>query len=191
MHKRYKLLLVILVISTLLSLAGCKKNQVPMVNNSEKIKELKISDSAESNEDWLRVNVYFDGSIDETKAQSVKEERVLNREELVGEVIVQELIKGPSLKSKLKPIFSKDTKLLSFSIKDKIAYVNLNSNATHNMTAIREEACLRSIALSLTQLETVDKVKILIDSKNIDSLGGNFDISKPFSNEDISSIKNK
>jgi len=59
------------------------------------------------------------------------------------------------------------------------------------MTAIREEACLRSIALSLTELESVDKVKILVDSKNVDTLGGNFNISKPYNNNDITLIKNK
>ena len=57
------------------------------------------------------------------------------------------------------------------------------------MSAAKEEACLRSIVLSLTQLSSINKVKILVDNKSVDSLGGNYDISKAFSHEDISKIK--
>jgi spore germination protein GerM len=59
------------------------------------------------------------------------------------------------------------------------------------MTLGREEACLRSIALSLTELQSIDKVKIMVENKNIESLGGNFNISKPFNNDDINLIKIK
>lgn len=189
MGKINKLILVILIVSVLSLLIGCSNN-VPFVNNGEKIKNLKVSKS-DSNDEWFKLNLYFDGSADEKKAETIKEERLINKEELMGEIIIQELIKGPSVGSQLKPIFPKGTKLLSFSIKDKIAYINLSSNAKYKMTAIREEACLRSIALSLTELESVDKVKILVDSKNVDTLGGNFNISKPYNNNDVALIKNK
>ncbi|MGY0373737.1 GerMN domain-containing protein [Clostridium sp. JNZ J1-5] len=187
MHKIYKVVSTVLVISALSAFVGCNKDEAPIVNNSEKIKNLKVSNS--DDDSWLNLKLYFDGSADEKKANVVKEERLIKKEELIGEIIMQELIKGPSVGSQLKPVFPKETKLLSFSIKDRIAYINLSSNVKYKMTAIREEACLRSIALSLTELKSVDKVKILIDNKSVDALGGNFNISKPFNNDDINGMK--
>lgn len=186
MKKMVKLLLTIVTVSVIFTFTGCSKEEKPIVNNNEKMKSLKI---ANSDEDWFNLQVYFDGSADEKKAEVIKEERVIKEQELLAEVIMQELIKGPSVKSQLKPIFPKDAKLLSLSINDKIAHINLSSNVKYNMTPVREEACLRSIALSLTQLESISKVKLLIDNKNIETLGGNFDVSKPFNADDIKAMK--
>lgn len=167
-------------------LGGCKNQEKPLVNSNEKLKTLKV---ANSEEDYIKLYTYFDASKDENKPEVIKEERVIKKEELLGELIMQEIIKGPSKKSSLKPILSKETKLLSFSINDKIAYVNLSKNAKHKMTASREKACLQGIVLSLTQLKSIDKVKILIDNENIDSLGDNYDISRPFGDKDIDNMK--
>ena len=186
MKRVFKLLLAILTLSALITFTGCSNEDTPIVNDNEKIKSLKLADS---NEDWVNLQVYFDGSSDEKKAEVIKEERVIKEEELLGEIIIQELIKGPSVKSQLKPIFPKEAKLLSFSIKDSIAYINLDSSVKYGMTPAREEACLKSITLSLTQLESIDKVKILIDNKNIETLGGNFNVSKPFDINDINNMK--
>lgn len=186
MKRLFKLLLAILIVTTLITLIGCGKQDKPIVKSNEKIKNLKL---VNSDEDWINIEVYFDGSVDEKKAEVMKEERVIKEEELLGEVIMQELIKGPSIKSQLKPIFPKEAKLLSFSIKDKIAYVNLSSDVRYNMTIAREEACLRSIVLSLTQLKSVEKVKIVVENKNIGTLGGNFNIEKPFAINDINSMR--
>jgi len=186
MKRLFKLLLAIVIVTTLITLIGCGKQDKPIVKSNEKIKNLKL---VNSDEDWINIEVYFDGSVDEKKAEVMKEERVIKEEELLGEVIMQELIKGPSIKSQLKPIFPKEAKLLSFSIKDKIAYVNLSSDVNYNMTIAREEACLRSIVLSLTQLKSVEKVKIVVENKNIGTLGGNFNIEKPFDINDINSMR--
>lgn len=140
---------------------------------------------ANSDEKCINLNLYFDGSKDESNPQVGKEDRIIQKDELVGEIIMQELIKGPSVKSKLKPIFPNNTRVLSFSIKDGIAYANLSSHAKYAMTKAKEKACLKSIIMSLSELQSVNKVKIMIDNKNVESLGGNFNISKPFSKEDV------
>lgn len=186
MKKIYKLFSVILIIASLVVLSGCENKNEALVNNNEKLKTLKLPNSDET---YINLDVYFDGSKDEKEIKVMKEERIIKREELIGEIIIQELIKGPSVESQLKPIFHKDTKLMSFSIKESIAYVNLSEAARFKMSAAKEEACLRSIVLSLTQLSSIDKVKILVDNKSVDTLGGNFDISKAFGEEDIAKIK--
>jgi len=40
-------------------------------------------------------------------------------------------------------------------------------------------------------LPSIEKVKILIENKDVDTLGGNFDISKPLGRIDIDNAKNK
>ncbi|MCY6372073.1 GerMN domain-containing protein [Clostridium ganghwense] len=186
MRKIYRVFLVILIMLSLATLIGCGNENMANEDTNKKIKTLKLTNSDET---CFNLNVYFDVSRDENNAEVAKEERIIQKDELIGEVIMQELIKGPSVKSEAKPIFPKHTRILSFSIKDNIAYVNLSSNVKYPMTPAREKACLQSIVLSLSELQSVDKVKILIDNKNVESLGGNFDISKPFGEDDIDSIK--
>lgn len=181
-------LIIVMIASLVIGVTGCGNNEEALVNDNEKIKELKI---ANSDDNWMHLNVYFDGSKNNKEVNVIKEERLLKLEELMGKVIIQELIKGPSVESKLKPILHKDTKLLSFSIKDGTAYINLSPEAKYDMSAAREEACLRSIVLSLTQLESINKVKILIDNASVETLGGNFNISKAFGITDIENIKKK
>lgn len=188
MRKIQKFFLIILIMISLAGLTGCGKENKANANNAEKIKKLKLANSDDVS---LNLNIYFDASKNENEVEVAKEERIIQKDELIGEVIMQQLIKGPSVKSKAKPIFPNNTRILSFSIKDNIAYVNLSSNVRHEMTLGREEACLRSIALSLTELQSIDKVKILVENKNIESLGGNFNISKPFNNDDMNFIKVK
>ena len=36
---------------------------------------------------------------------------------------------------------------------------------------------------------SINKINILVDNQMVDSLGGNFDISKPFGKEDIPNLK--
>jgi germination protein M len=162
--------------------SGCEKQDRLSLNNKEKIKNLQLP---REKDQFIDFDVYFDASKDDKKADIAKEEKLINKEELIGELIMNQLIKGPSIESKLAPILPKDVRLINFSIKDNIAIVNLSKEAAIPMSPAKEGACLRSIATSLTQLSSISKVKILIDSKDVDTLGGNFDISKPFGKDDI------
>ncbi|MBU3190150.1 GerMN domain-containing protein [Clostridium bowmanii] len=186
MKKAIKILLCSLLIISTVSFFGCEKKDQKSVTNKEKLENLTLP---LEKDDFIQVGIYFDGTKDGSNAQVVKEERIINKEELIGEIIMQELIKGPSIKSGLKPILSKETRLLSFSIKDSIAYVNLSKEAKITMSVAKEKSCLEGIATSLTQLPSVEKVKITMENKDVDTLGGNFNISKPFNKGEIVSIK--
>lgn len=167
---------------------GCEKKDQSSINNNEKLKNITMP---QKDGDSINLELYFDSSSTNKETEIAKEERVVNPEELLGEIIMQELLKGPSNVSKLKPIFPKEVRLLSFSIQDGIAYVNLSTDAKVTMTPAKEEACLRAILNSLNQLPSVNKVSIMVDSKNVDSLGGNYDISKPFGKEEIENLLKK
>lgn len=181
-----KLLLCSVLIVSTFTFGGCEKSDKLSINNKEKIKNLQLPMEKDK---FVDFDVYFDASRDEKKVEVAKEEILIGKEELIGELIMNQLIKGPSIQSKLSAILPKDTRLISFSIKDNVAVVNLSKEAAVSMSPGKEEACLKSIASSLTQLPSVSKVKILIENKSLDTLGGNYDISKPFGKDEIVAIK--
>ena len=186
MKKAINILLCSMLVISTGAFSGCEKKDKISVTNKEKLENLKLPLEKGG---FIQLGIYFDGSKGSTTMQVVKDERLINKEELIGETIMQELIKGPTVKSELKPIFPKETRLLSFSIKDNIAYVNLSKEAKIDMSKVKEESCIECIAASLTQLPSVKKVKITMENKNIDTIGGNFDISKPFGKKEIIPIK--
>lgn len=183
-----KLLIIATLIVTMTSAVistGCKKEN-KAGNSKQKQEKVHLMDSAD---EYLSLNVYFDATTDNGVVSVAKEELLINKEELIGEALVNQLIKGPSTDGNLKAIFPKEARLINFTIKDNIAIVNLSKEARVPMTPSKEEACLKALVTSLSQIESVNKVTILIDSKNAETLGGNYNISKPFSLVDINSMK--
>ena len=165
-----------------LTFVGCNKADKVSINNKEKIKNMKLLNEEG---DLLDLELYFDNSTDESKSKIGMEELVMDKEEVIGETLINSLIAGPSLNSKLKPILSKDTRLLSFSIKDNIAVVNLSSGASIKMTPAKEEACIKGIVNTLCQLPKVNKVKFLIENKDIETIGGNYSTMDPIGKDDM------
>lgn len=177
---------IILAISAsllLVSCSGTKKDQVDATNN-EKLKQIM----SENIEDF-EAKIFFDDTSEENKPKIAEQTVLIDVDEVLGQYLMQTLIQGPAIKGTLKPILPKDTKLISFTIKDDIAIVNLSKEAILKMSSAKEQACLESIVYTLTQISTVNKVNIIVENQMVESLGGNFNISKPFGKEDISEIK--
>lgn len=177
-------LLIVVTSGVIFKVTKEKKDKVSIANK-EKLETTKLP---LEKDDYISINIYF--SDDKEKDSSiVKEERLINKEELIGEIIIQELIKGPAVVSESKPIIPKETRLLSFSIQNEIAYINLSENAQFEMSADKEKVMLQSIASSIIQLPSIKKIMITVENKNVDTLGGNYNISKPFSKEEIDTLK--
>lgn len=178
------ILLVIITVGIIFKVTDGKKDKVSIATK-EKLENSKFPSEKDG---FIQIDLYFNDSKDENKSL-LKEERLLNKEELVGEIIMQQLIKGPAVVSSSKPTLPKETKLLSFSIKEGIAHVNLSNNVELAMTEGQEKTLLSSIASSLTQLPSVEKIMITVENKNIETLGGNYNISKPFTKDNIETLK--
>ena len=170
------------------SFAGCEKTDILSSQNNQKVQKFTLS---ETDGDTLELKLYFNSSKDNKKVTITKEERTIKENELIGEIITRELIKGPAVNSKLSPILPKNTRLLSFSITDGIAYVNLSKEAILTMSPVAEEACLRSLVWSLTQVLSIEKIKLLVESKSVDTLGGNFNVSKPLGKSDVEQLQKR
>lgn len=178
-------LLVIITVGVIFKIVTNEKKDKVSITTKEKLENTKFPSEKDG---FIQIDLYFDEG-KEPESSIVKEERLVNKEELVGEIIIQELIKGPAVVSSSKPVLPKETRLLSFSINEGTAYINLNSNAQFDMTADKERVLLSSISSSLTQLPSVQKIMITVENKNIETLGGNYNISKPFGKEEIDSLK--
>ncbi|MCT8977529.1 GerMN domain-containing protein [Clostridium sp. CX1] len=188
MKKIFGLFICSTIMFSTLSLTGCEKKDSLSLNSTEKEKQIVLS---KEKDNLLDLNIYFDSSKDNINSEISKEERVMKKDEIFGETIVNQLIKGPSVKSNLKPVLPKETRLISFSIKDNIGYVNLSKEANVAMTPLKAETSLKSIIWSLTQISSVEKVKILIDNKDTELWGGHYDLSKPLGKDDLLNVKRK
>lgn len=182
MKKIFSILLCSTIAFSSLTLTACEKKDNLSMNNKQKEKDIVLS---KEKNNLLDLDIYFNSSDKSNTVEMTKESRVIKKDELLAETIVNELIKGPSVNSKLTPILPKDSRIISISIKDNIAYLDLSKEANIKMTYTREEACLKSIIFSLEQLPTIKKVKIFIDNKDSNVWGNNFNLSKPIGKSDI------
>lgn len=188
MKKTISILMCCLLVGSTMTLSSCSNTDKNSANVKDKLESIKFYNEKNQAVD---LTLYFDASQNDKDSAVGEEERLISKEQLVGELIVNELIKGPSLNSKLKPILSNNTRLLSFSIKDGIAFVNLSEEARVQMTVAKEAAVLKSLASSLTQLPSIKKIKIQIANSDISTLGGNYNLSKPFGKDEIDNLRKK
>lgn len=118
----------------------------------------------------------------------VEENRLVATEDMIFEkVIVDELMKGPRNKTFIATI-TQNSKLISIETIDKICYVNFSKEYTEGIKweELGEEIVVWSLVNSLTQLDYIQKVQILVEGEKIDFSHKEYSIIQPFSrNEDI------
>ena len=122
------------------------------------------------------------------KDKLAEEDRLVSTKDMLFEkAIVEELIKGPRNKT-FRTTIPPNTKLISIETIDKICYVNFSKEYIENKKWQELEECLIiwSLVNSLTQLDSVQKVQILVEGGKIDFKVDNVSLNQPFSrNEDI------
>ena len=94
---------------------------------------------------------------------------------------MEELFKGPQ-DDNLSKVIPAGTKLLFLRVEGATAYVDLSGEiAAANYGGEIEGVLIDSIVWTLTQLEDIKYVQILVDGKVVESLGGHYLIDKPLS----------
>lgn len=181
MKKSIISILVVSIITLTLFLTGCN------MNSKDKLREQKLS---QDKGDMIEFNLYYNSSNSENDSSVTEEKRSINKDEVLGRIILEELIKGPSTNGKLQNSLPKDTKLLSFTIKDNIGYISLDfGEEPLKMTTVKEISAIKSIIMSLKQLSSVEKIKISVPKTNQNTFGGNIDITKPVTAEDLNKLQ--
>lgn len=108
----------------------------------------------------------------------VPEKRTIPYTQAVARAAMEELIKGPSEGSELLAAFPATVKVLDVSIEDGVCTVNLSKeiltdkNAQGGAGAAMEGLALISIANTLTEFPTIQKVRLLIEGKQSGMVDG-------------------
>lgn len=178
MKSFYRLYIFLLIFCILILLAVTFREDISISDNVKPIPPVP-------EEITSTVKLYF-----ADKNKLAVENRTINTKDMVFEkVIVEELIKGPRNKTLVSTI-PNDTVLLSIETfdTDDICYVNFSRSYIENekWEELGEDLIIWSIVNSLTQLDTIQKVQILVEGEKIDYVHSEYSLNQPFSrNEDI------
>lgn len=176
--KRNALVFLILGIFLTATFSGCTFFQPPVeeppIGNDEKQEYDIVLYFGDSQAEYLHPELH---TVEfESEPDSVK----------IAQQIVNELIAGP-IDDNLIPTIPPGTKLLSLVIEDEIAYVDFSEElkTNHWGGSAGETMTITSITNSLTELEAIGKVQILIDGEKQESLAGHWDIQEPLDRDPL------
>lgn len=97
---------------------------------------------------------------------------------------VKELLSGPK-DALLRKTLPSETRLLSLEVTDGVALVSFSKEiqTKHWGGSAGETMTVDSLVLTLTGIEGIEKVQILVEGKTIDTIAGHLDVSRPFSRQ--------
>lgn len=134
------------------------------------------------------VNLYFS---DDQAMYLVPEKRSLQSagadQKQLAAALVNELIAGPK-QAKLHATMPQGSKLLSLEIAGGLATVNLNQDfqSQHSGGSTGEIMTIYSLVNSLTDLQGIQQVQLLVEGNKLETLKGHLEISQPLTrNPDI------
>lgn len=101
--------------------------------------------------------------------------------------LLQELLKGPLLNSTASPAFASGTDIIGSEFKHGIATVNFSQDVRQGFPqgAPEEELAVRSVVWTLSQIDNVQGVRILIDGQFGDSIAGHVLLNQTFTPKPI------
>lgn len=119
----------------------------------------------------IKVKLYF-ANEDGDKLIAAYREKYYSTNTPIEKFVVDELIAGPSGQiAGLYATINPDTKIISVTTRDGVCYVNLDSTYLTLINNVNLECTLYSIVNSLIELNTVNKVQILINGEVPESFG--------------------
>jgi germination protein M len=129
------------------------------------------------------VTLYFPQKDGQKLVREIRSIKVTDQQP-IAQYIINELIKGP-VDENLEPALSTDTVLLSVETSDNICFVNFKANFTdkNSGTAEKEKMAIYSIVDSLTELDSISRVRFLMDGKRVDTFG-NINIGSMFGRDE-------
>lgn len=128
------------------------------------------------------VALYF---TDDNAQYLIPEYRKIKKTNEIAKQAVLELIKGP-VSNNLFPTIPPATTINALYVSDGIAYIDLSSELikNHSGGSAGELLTVYSLVLTLTSFPDIDKVQILVDGSNRDTLVGHMDISVPLERDE-------
>lgn len=162
-----KTLVILTIFSLLIFTAACTAK--------EKTAEITLFYANEGNSEVL------------TETRTVK----IPRDKTLPQVAMEELLRGPESEG-AKSTIPNGTKLLNLDVKDKIATVNLSKDFTGFPGTMAESLAIISIVNTLTDLDGIEQVKILVNGEELIAPSGNpYGLLKRYDIEEINRDLNK
>ena len=168
--------------------AGCANNASPKeisqdvanaVTNQSVPTKAKGGQQPVNGQDTMRLTVYYatnDGM------NVAPEDYIVPQNDHPAQTAVELLLAGPK-KPGLTSVVPLGTKLRQVLVKDQIAYVDFNDKLIKNNTggSTSEMLLVATIVNTLTEFPDIQRVRILVEGKKIDTISGHMDISEPLS----------
>lgn len=125
----------------------------------------------------VNLKLYF---ANETGKQLIAENVSLEYDGSISleELVIKELIKGPSDK-KLLPVISGDTTLLKISEQNGICYVDFNESFLEKRENISDSVVVYSVVNSLAEMSNINQVQITINGKYVKKYQNGIPLEKP------------
>ncbi|QUH24935.1 GerMN domain-containing protein [Serpentinicella alkaliphila] len=176
MFKKLGALLLIFII--VFSLAACstkKDNPPPNGNDVVVDPDPQESEEVEATVYYVSEEYIMTGSGE----QLIPTQRVVKiGKESLEEAVIAELQKDPEEEEITTMI--QDIKVISVETSNNIAYVNLSSEGLNSVGgSLQEIAIISQIVYTLTEIEGIDKVQILVDGSKRETLMGHISIDTP------------
>jgi spore germination protein GerM len=142
---------------------------------TEEATEETTTEETEERPAEITIPVYFS---DDQAQYMIGEYRTISNDDPVTNA-VNELLKGP-YSANLYALIPEGTNLLNAEVKNGIAYVDFSTDILEGATggSIVQRFIIYTIVNTLTEIDEVDAVQILIDGKNVETFG-DFEISAP------------
>lgn len=177
------ILAVILTVLCMAMLAGCDEQSKAGSSSSSSIAASSSSSSAASSSGsqkaaTMDISVYYP-DVNATGLVAVTK-TVKAQEAEKYKAAVEALLAGTDDKN-LTAVFPKKTKLRKVSVSGGVAKVDFDKNLTSGFVggSTGEEMLVGSLVNTLTEFSEIKKVQILVEGKEIDSLSGHLDLSRP------------
>lgn len=113
---------------------------------------------------WTEATVYYSDSTGENLIGEILE-LAYNKNTPIEQVILEQLINGPDI-SQCKRSVPKNLKVLNVTTKEGVCYVNLDSSFLDSIVDVSSKVTLYSIVNSLCELNTINKVQILVNGSS-------------------------
>lgn len=177
------ILAVILTVLCMAMLAGCDEQSKADSSSSSSIAASSSGSSAASSSGsqkaaTMDISVYYP-DVNATGLVAVTK-TVKAQEAEKYKAAVEALLAGTDDKN-LTAVFPKKTKLRKVSVSGGVAKVDFDKNLTSGFVggSTGEEMLVGSLVNTLTEFPEIKKVQILVEGKEIDSLSGHLDLSRP------------
>ena len=162
MKKKLPILLLVLIILGVLIYFII--NHISITKNDDYINFTPEEEISESQLKETTINLYF---LNPENNQLKSEGRTIGTSELLQnpyKVIVQKLLDGPT-DNKLKSVFPEETRLIDATLSNDCVILNFSEEILNFKDDVQKYNIINSILDSLTQLNEVNSIKILINNE--------------------------